>query len=260
MVAARILFGNVMHERLRPHRRRFVYPVFAVRLNLACLAQIGGPWFGIDRRRPLSIRTRDHGPRDGSSLDAWMRAILRAADLPADGEIWLQAFPRVFGRVFNPVCFWYCHDGAGRLRALLAEVNNTFGEHHAYLLTRPDGAPIGAGDRITCCKMLHVSPFCAVEGHYEFRLRDTADTSFAAIDYHDAAGLLLRTAIGGRLRPFTSASLLRALLRFPLHPFLVLGRIHWQALRLWLAGTPWQRKPEPPAQSLSYADQEEIRP
>eukprot|EP01037_Dinobryon_pediforme_P019287 gene19287-19681_t len=128
LAAAYLLRGQVMHERLRPVHHRFVYPVFCVRLNLARLAEAGNIWFGIDRRRLMSLRMRDYGPRDGSSLDAWMRLQLSQAGLPADGEIWLQTFPRVFGIVFNPVSFWYCHDSNGVLRAVLAEVNNTFGQ------------------------------------------------------------------------------------------------------------------------------------
>jgi DUF1365 family protein len=55
------------------------------------------------------------------------RGLLREHGLPDDGEIVLQTFPRVFGYVFNPVSFWFCHDRSGALIAVLAEVNNTFG-------------------------------------------------------------------------------------------------------------------------------------
>lgn len=260
MDGVRLLLGSVMHERLRPVRRRFHYPVMAVRVDLTRVAGMHGPLFGVDRLRPLSIRTRDHGPRDGSDLASWMRALLVHAGLPSDGAIWLQAFPRVFGWAFRPVSLWYCHDADGELRALLAEVTNTFGERHAYLLARSDGAAIGPGDRLPCRKVLHVSPFCRVEGHYEFRVRDTGDTAFAAIDYFDAEGILIRTAIGGRLRAATNRALAGSLLRFPLLPLSVLGRIHWQALLLLLAGVPWFRKPPAPSQALTGAVREAVHP
>ena len=35
--SAEIIVGQVMHERLRPVRNRFVYPVFCLRLDLAQL-------------------------------------------------------------------------------------------------------------------------------------------------------------------------------------------------------------------------------
>jgi len=121
----------------------------------------------------------------------------------------------------------------------LAEVNNTFGQHHSYLLCAQDGGAIGAQTVLTCRKQLHVSPFCRVEGGYRFRFTETAATALVRIDYHDQDGLLLHTAIGGRLQPFDAAHLRRALLRQPLLAMQVIGRIHWQALRLWLKGVPF---------------------
>jgi hypothetical protein len=258
MDAGQLIVGHVMHQRLRPVGRRFAYALYHVRVDLARLHELDSGLFGVDRWRPLSLRCRDYGPRDGSDLLAWVRAQLRACALPADGTVWLQTFPRVFGLAFNPVSFWYCHDAAGALRALLAEVNNTFGEHHCYLLAHADGRPIVAGVPLRCRKALHVSPFCRVEGHYEFRLQDAGPAASMAIDYWDREGLLLRTAIGGRRLPFTRANLWRALFTHPLLPLAVLGRIHWQALRLWLARLRWVPKPAPPVRPMTLADREEI--
>ena len=152
--------------------------------------------------------------------------------------------------MFNPVSFWYCHDAAGQLRAVLAEVNNTFGQHHRYLLCAADGSAIGAHTVLSCRKQLHVSPFCRVEGGYQFRFAETATTALARIDYHDDDGLLLHTAIGGRLQPFDAAHLRRALLRQPLLALQVIGRIHWQALRLWFKGVPFFGRTAHEASSL----------
>lgn len=88
-----LLHGHVMHERVRPQRNRFTYPVFYLRLDLDRLQDCNSFWFGVDRRRLLSLRTRDYGPRDGSSLADWMRALLREHGIAADGRIWLQTFP-----------------------------------------------------------------------------------------------------------------------------------------------------------------------
>jgi hypothetical protein len=247
--AAWLLVGRVMHERLRPRQHRFAYPVFYVRCNLARLASLDSGWFGVNRWRPLSLYTRDHGPCDGSDLDTWMRARLLEAGLPADGEIWLQAFPRVFGYAFNPVSFWFCHDRDGGLRALLAEVRNTFGARHGYLLSASDGAEIDASTELICRKVLHVSPFCQIEGHYRFRVCETQQGSSVAIDYYDADGLLIRTAVGGRLHPLTRASALGALARQPLLTLGVVARIHWQALRLFLKKVPFYGKHPAPGRN-----------
>lgn len=248
-IAGWILTGRVMHERLRPQPHRFVYPVFYVRCNLSRLSTLDSWWFGINRWRPLSVYARDHGPCDGTDLATWMRAQLKEADIPADGDIWLQAFPRVFGYAFNPVSFWFCHDRSGALRALLAEVRNTFGARHGYLLTASGCAPINAATELTCRKVLHVSPFCQVEGGYRFRIRETQERSSVSIDYHDADGLLIRTAIGGRLRSLTAGAALGALLKRPLLTFGVVARIHWQALRLYLKRVPFYGKHATPGRT-----------
>ncbi|ASJ24429.1 DUF1365 domain-containing protein [Laribacter hongkongensis] len=255
MTNAYLVRGVVMHRRLRPVRHRFLYPVFAVRLRLSALDDTGNAWFGVDRCRLMSVRTRDYGPRDGSPLLPWIHRQLAEAGLPHDGEVWLQTFPRLFGYVFNPVSFWYCHDAEGRLVAVLADVNNTFGEHHAYLLANRNGEPLMSGSVLTCRKCLHVSPFCRVEGHYRFRLTEKPDHMLMRIDYHDAEGAVLNTAVSGRMTPLTSASAGAALLRQPLLTVSVIVRIHWQALRLWLKKVPFFGKPRPPASTLTHGQE-----
>ena len=54
---------------------------------------------------------------------------------------------RLLGYVFNPVSYFYCYGADGELAAIVAEVGNTFGERHPYLLTAgnqvQDGAAAG---------------------------------------------------------------------------------------------------------------------
>ncbi len=246
-----LVTGHVVHERLWPLAHRFVYPIFYLRLPLSRLAEIHSPCLGIDRLRPLSIRRRDYGPGDGGDLLAWIRVQLRAAGLDASGEVWLQTMPRVFGYAFNPISCWYCHDASGALRAILAEVNSTFGERHRYLLAATDGGEIGATTQLHCRKRMHVSPFCKVVGSYAFRVVERAGRSELSIDYHDGERLVLRAMVGGRLTPAHDTHLWRALLRQPLLTLGVTARIHWQALRLWLRRLPVYSKPAHPPEPLS---------
>jgi len=254
--AARLLTGRVMHARLRPIPHRFAYPVFYVSCDLARLGQIERWWLRMDRWAPLSLAMRDYGPRDGRPLETWMRERLAEADIPADGPIWLQTMPRLLGYAFNPVSFCFCHDRAGALRALYADVRNTFGGHHGYLLSAPGHAPIDDHTMLACRKTFHVSPFCDVTGHYVFRVRRDGERVAVAIDYADTEGLILRTALTLRAAPLDGARALNTLIRQPLDIVAVILRIHWQALRLWLKRVPFYGS-RPPAQeaagSTSYA-------
>jgi DUF1365 family protein len=255
LAGALLCVGRVMHQRSRPWRNAFNYPVFFLRLKLDdALMQRGGlGWlFGINRAGLLSFRCRDHADHSGGDLRPWLAGLLAQAGLPLPGgDIWLQTFPRLLGYVFNPVSFWFCHDRDGALRVLVAQVNNTFGETHPYVLTAPDGGPIGRATPLLCRKAFHVSPFCEVRGRYAFRVVVKDSLYSLAIDYFDtpsadktctettsaavsASGAeipLLRTVVWGHAAPLTRARLLRTVARMPLMTFGVIARIHWQAAR-----------------------------
>ena len=147
-----IIHGSVMHRRLRPARHQFVYSAFSLVLPLSRIAELPAQGIAWNRRGLVSFFDRDHGERDGSALEPWIRKLLASEGVGADGEIVLHAFPRMLGYVFNPVSFWVCHDRDGGVRAVLCEVCNTFGEQHNYLLAHPDGRPLVSGETLQRAK------------------------------------------------------------------------------------------------------------
>lgn len=250
--ALRLYEGDVMHRREAPAGHAFRYRLFFLRVRVDAPLRQWPALCRHNRRGLCSFHDADHGPRDGSPLEPWIRGLLARHGLAcADGAIWLQAFPRVLGYVFNPVSFWLCHDRDGALRAVLAEVNNTFGEHHNYLVAHGDGRPIAPGDWLTARKVFHVSPFFPVSGEYRFRFEDSDGTCRFRIDYDDGAGHRLFTRISGTARPMDSSGIARALLGHPWMTVAVMLRIHYHALRLWLKRVPFFAKPEPPAEETT---------
>jgi DUF1365 family protein len=248
-IASSVIDGNVMHRRLRPARNQFLYSAFSLALPLSRLAELPGVGIGWNKRALVSFFDRDHGARDGSALEPWIRALLASEGVLADGEIVLHAFPRMFGYVFNPVSFWVCHDRDGGVRAVLCEVCNTFGEQHNYLLAHPDGRRLVSGETLRARKVFHVSPFCEVTGAYRFRFHFAADRWLARIDYDDDSGApLLETSISGTATPLTRPVVRRVLWRYRWFTLGVVFRIHWQAIRLWVKRVPHFAKPHPPLQ------------
>jgi DUF1365 family protein len=245
-------FGSVHHARRRPVVHAFDYRAFFLRLPLRSLAARPWPYRLLARngRGLFALNDTDHG--DGRPLLAWIDDLLwRAGIRNAAGEVWLHTFPRVLGYVFNPVSFWFCEGVDGRLRAIVCEVNNTFGERHCYLLAHADGRPIAWGEELTTRKVFHVSPFCEVKGSYRFRfmLAARAPSQFVArIDHHDdeGEGALLQTSITGVLKPLSNRLLAHAFVSYPAFTFGVIARIHWQALKLWARRVPFVSKPAPP--------------
>jgi uncharacterized protein len=258
-------FGSVRHARLRPAQHRFTYGSYFLRLPLRATVgrRFGLRWLKQNSFGLFALHDADHG--DGRAPLAWIESLLAQAGIhDARGEIWLHAFPRVLGYVFNPVSFWFCHREDGALRAVVCEVNNTFGEKHCYLLAHADGRPLHWGEELIATKAFHVSPFCQVSGRYRFRFMLAApDPSAAAgeaaarfvarIDHDNADGPLLQTSIEGRLEPLTDAALIRAFFAYPAFTFGVMARIHWQALKLWRKRVPFFSKPEPPAVALTQS-------
>jgi DUF1365 family protein len=250
-----LCFGQVRHTRLRPVRNAFAYGSYYLRLPLRALgnAPFGCALFSRNRFNLLSFFDRDHG--DGKQpVLAWLDALLRQEGVAdADGEVWLQAMPRVLGFVFNPVSFYFCHRRDGGLRAVLCDVRNTFGERHFYLLDT--GWDIENGSELAARKVFHVSPFCKVEGGYRFRFtrvaRGRREQTLACIDYHDADGVLLNTSVSGQSAALGNASVARAFFCFPLMTFGVVLRIHLQALRLWFKRVPFFSKPEAPEHKVT---------
>ena len=81
----------------------------------------------------LSWHPKNHGPRNGSPVLPWLIEKLQQNHLPEIGEIVLHTQPSLFGYVFN-VSFYFIDNPRSELIAVWVEVNNTFGEHHDYLL------------------------------------------------------------------------------------------------------------------------------
>ena len=240
--------GVVRHRRLRPHEHAFQYPTYFLMLPLRSMRL--GPSAGLPRNRfgLLSFYDRDHGDGRADAL-AWLDELLASEGITdASGEVWLHTYPRVLGYAFKPVSFWHCQRADGSLAAIVAEVNNTFGERHAYLLS---GRALAYGREVQAQKVFHVSPFCAVQGQYRFRFMHTATRTVARVDHDDEQGPLLQTSVSGHLQPLTAQAVRAAFFGMPLMTLGVILRIHWQALRLWLKHVPYFGKPTPPQALVS---------
>lgn len=234
--------GQVWHQRLRPRQHRFTYDTYFLMLPMRQGKQAG---WSVPRRKwgLITFDDRDHGEGGRDAL-AWIESLLQREGLhDADGEIWLQTYPRVLGHAFKPVSFWYAYSASGRLLAVVAEVNNTFGERHCYLLSGPDLQP---NQTITASKVFHVSPFCRVEGHYAFRFDFSGNRVLARVDLHDDQGALIQTSMSGQLQPFTARAAWSAFWATPFMTLGVVARIHWHALRLVLKRVPFFHKPDAP--------------
>jgi DUF1365 family protein len=185
--------------------------------------------------RPLAgFAVADHlGTADAPSIRANVDEYLHDHGIDcAGGRVLMLANARTFGYVFNPLSVFWCFDAAGALAAVLAEVHNTYGERHVYLL-RPDES-----GRAGAAKEFYVSPFLPMAGRYLMRLPVPAQTLRLGITLLTDDATKLVAGVSGRRRPYSVLRLIAYSLRFPLAPVGVSLLIRWQGIRLWARRVP----------------------
>ncbi len=254
MTVSAIYHGQVVHTRFRPVRHRLKHRLMWMLLDLDELPMLSRRLrlFSLNRFNLVDFRDRDHGDGSRVPMRTQIERQLRRAGLEPDGgAIRVLCMPRVLGTVFNPLSVFFCHRADGRLRAMLYEVNNTFGDRHSYLAPVDDADADRPVLRQTCAKHLHVSPFMDMAMTYHFRIAPPADRAVVAIEGHDADGPMIAAAFAGRRHALTDVNLLRAFVAQPLLGVQVLGAIHWEALKLWRKGVRLRSRPLPPAEPVT---------
>jgi DUF1365 family protein len=163
------------------------------------------------------------------NLDAWLAR--QDVDLHG-GQVLMLANARVLGYVFNPLSVYWCHQPDGRLECVVAEVHNTYGERHCYLL-RPD-----EHGRADADKVFYVSPFLELGGHYTMRVPRPTDRLSVTVALQQGGTTPLTATVRGTRRPGSVRSLLRVVLRRPLLPQWVSAQIRRHGITLWLRRVP----------------------
>ena len=245
--------GTIRHRRFSPCENTFRYGLYQLLLDLSELPALDRAigFFGYNRPGLVSFHDRDHmGGSDEPLHDKLAHWLRRQGHELGDSRVMLLTNPRVLGYVFNPVSYFFCLDGAGRLRFTVAEVFNTFGEVYCYLL---DGTEIAGGSalRSKVDKRFHVSPFMRIEGvRYEWIVTPPNDRLTIHIDEFDADEKYFDATLNLTRHPLTAATLGRAMLRYPHLTARTIFLIHWQATKLWVKRAPFFHKPEAPDNDL----------
>ena len=248
-------FAKVMHQRLFPKRNGFVYGLYYLSIPLKELESIkSNLWFALNRFAFMSFYTKDHGYKDHRCLRAWCDDVLRQYNVSDVDEVTLLTMPRVFGHVFNPVSFWFCFDHQKNIKAIICEVNNTFGETHSYICTSADGN-IHKGCVLTTKKIFHVSPFLERAGHYEFRFDIAPSQAGIWIDFYNHEGRKqLVTSLVGRYADFNQKNWLKAFFAYPMVSTMALFKIHWHAVKLITKRIRYIPKPLQLKEKISNAE------
>ena len=201
---------TISHARSAPLRNVFRYRGYLWLVDLDHLPRV--PWLA-------RFRARDHLGDPRASIRANLEAFLaaRGVDL-GGGRVTMLAQARVLGYVFNPLTVYWCHRPDDTLACVVAEVHNTYGERHAYLLPGIGAYP--------------------VDGGYRMSLPEPDATLALSVRLDRPDGHSFAASVRGQAVPATARARLAAVVRYPWSTAAVSARIRWQGVRLYLRGLP----------------------
>ena len=253
--------GLVTHQRKGAVHHALRYKVTSVLLPLHRMeeADRASRLFSVNRFNLVSFHEADHMDRGYPSLTGFVADMLRqsgqfAPEEPLPNRITLLAFPRVMGHAFNPLSIFFCCDEQGALQAILYQVRNTFGERHHYLyrLEPKTDATTGRGRlHHEGEKIFYVSPFLDMKGKYDFSISLPDKTlSYTIVMSGDQPSSLTASFVAKRL-PISASSLLMVTGKLWQSGWKILTAIHFEALKLWVKGAPYHKRPPKPSHPVS---------
>ena len=240
MIRSCLYTGRLMHLRTEPRRNLFSYRVYMWMVDLDELDDLSQalPSFGHNRRGLTTIQSRDHLGDPTLPIKTNLLNYLAQHDVDIEGgRVMLLTNARVLGYVFNPLSVYYCYDRDERLECVVAEVHNTYGERHCYVL-RPDER-----GRCEAEKAFYVSPFFTVDGRYRMNFSLPGRRLNVTMDLMQHDGPVFRAALTGRRVPLTERNLRRIMLIQPLMTARVTALIHLHGVGLRLRGLRRVRRP-----------------
>jgi DUF1365 family protein len=250
--------GKLMHARRDRVHHTFVYSVYMLLLDLDDLPQLDRelPLFAHNRRGAVALYDADHLPHpDGSTAGMKAMALARLAAAGVDpgegGKIYMLTNPRIAGYTFNPLTIYYCCDASGQMIGALAEVSNTFGDQHPYVMSRANEIPTANAEERRYCmrrfaadKVFFVSPWIPMDARYEISLSPIGSHMIVHIDEFrkaaeadsEGAERFFQARLWGDIQPLTAKALRGALIRYPFLTFKIVAAIHWEGIVTHLKG------------------------
>jgi cyclopropane-fatty-acyl-phospholipid synthase len=239
-----LLIGTTKHTRFKPRFHSFTYPILMLESDITTLNKKNAyfPFFGYNKKGILSIHDSDFLHKNNKNIQEKIHAL--TSQLPNTKEIdsiRLIAIPKLFNKGFRPVSFYLCYTASKNLIALIAEVTNTYGESHIYLMKKTEN------NTFKTEKNFHVSPFFKEEGDYFFNIKQTERKSEIHIRYSVNKTPVFYANFIAKKKPFNRRNILLSLCVLPLNAILIFPKILYQAFIInMIKKIPARSKPIPP--------------
>ncbi len=249
---SKIYTGLLRHRRHEPTNHNFTYRVF---MPFICLQELPELFDNIPfwsaRKFALGRFKRSDflGNIDNPLVEEVKCRIFTETKIRHDGPIFLLANLRYFGFQMNPIAFYYCYNREmTELQYIIAEVNNTpWDERYSYILKGP-GRDSWLNTEFDKC--LHVSPFNPMEMRYHWRSNIPGSRLVVHLKNYQENRLIFDASLALKARALNAWSLNLYLARYPLMTLNIGAAIYWEALKLFVKGTPLYSHPKktPPRQ------------
>ncbi|WP_232305564.1 DUF1365 domain-containing protein [Gilvimarinus polysaccharolyticus] len=249
-----IYHGWVRHRRFSPRKNSFLYRVFMMYLDIneidAVLAQ--SRFWSKSRWAPAQFRRKDFFGDPSLSLDTAIRnEILEKTQQHHTGPIRVLTNLRYFGYIINPITTYYCFNEQQQLQFIVAQVTSTpWDERISYVLSCDPNSErprkLKQRDRVnkfTFNKGMHVSPFNPMDMQYHWRSNVPGERLLIDLRCSIEKQDVMDATLSLKREPISTHELNRVIWRYPWMTIKVVGAIYWQALKLWLKGSPFHNQP-----------------
>ena len=219
--------GVVLHKRRKPFVHGLKFKTYLLLIDP-------------DNERVKGLLTKDHF---GGEAKTFREAISEFANsrgekLEASDKIKMLAAVRHFGYVFNPLSVYWIYDNTNKLKWVILEIHNTYGDRHAHLVK------VNENSQAEMVKEFYVSPFFTIEGNYKITAKLDERKVAVAVNLHQGGELIFTASFQGDLMEPTAW----ARLRTPLATHQAMARIKVHGIWLWIRRLPVIKRPVHPKQ------------
>lgn len=262
-----LYYAKVVHLRSEPIQRRFDYRVFMFYLDLDELETIAKKirLIGYNSFNYFNFRDKDHlrlpkeNPDTTKPIRAHLIDYLAQHDVRQPiGKIMLLTNLATLGHQFNPVSFYFVYDMNDKPLCSVVEVGNTFKEMKPYFIDHLHFNKDVFSYRTK--KLFYVSPFIAHDVDFNFQLAVPSEQLKLRIDDYKEDHHFFTAILTGERRAMTNLNVFRYALLFPFITLRVIGLIHWQAFKIWLAKIPFYKKSDYPELQVDVYNRNKITP
>ena len=218
--------GYIQHQRNHPKSHYFKYPIIFFAININEIETLSKKVFGFssNKNNLISLQTKDYLFSDKN----FKKQLSLFFDINQNHKVILITVLRFLIPTFNPVSFYYILDEHDNPLIIIAEVNNTFGERHIYIVEGNNKFPF-LGKHT---KDFHVSPFNNMNGYYTFSFSAPNNDLKINIKLWENKKCIIDASLWGCGKNLNTMNLWKILLLQPFSAILTLPRIIKEAIIL----------------------------